>query len=275
MFLFEASNTLKLLVQMDKLLLLNRHDCHDVHVIFCEEKAPKMVVSICKQNPEGIRLSKFRKILSDKLGVSLKGCNIVDFLKRWRFLTIKEKTKRNEAIIYFRPHCGATVFIGNLRSGVTKAEIYEDLVRVNPAWAQAEVRIKLSKGASYAFVDFNSHDDALKAVRSFDGTCSFGSRYVTADLEAVDRKKTRDVSTVYIGNMDDNTTKANVYEILRTKGGLDTSKLAVRINQRGGWTHAFVDLPCPKEARDLIKALRGKKTLGSSCLRVELAKNGI
>ena len=35
---------------------------------------------------------------------------------------------------------GATVFIGNLRSGVTKAEIYEDLVRVNPAWAQAGIQ---------------------------------------------------------------------------------------------------------------------------------------
>merc|ERR1712154_419289 len=76
---FGVTNTLKVLVQMDKLLLLNRYNCDDVQVVFCNEKAPKLVVTICKQFPDGIKLSKFRKILGEKLSVSLTGCNIIDF----------------------------------------------------------------------------------------------------------------------------------------------------------------------------------------------------
>ena len=48
------------------------------------------------------------------------------------------------------------MFIGNLRSGVTKAEIYEDLVRMNPAWAQACTFFLCFTVSSFSFEKLSS-----------------------------------------------------------------------------------------------------------------------
>ena len=70
--------------------------------------------------------------------MSLQGCDFNDFLMCWGFLSIRED------MVLFTPHSGSTVFFGNL---------YDDL--------------------AYAFVDFPTRCDAMKAVACIDGKAAF------------------------------------------------------------------------------------------------------
>jgi len=138
---------------------------------------------------EGILVSQFRSDLEQRMGMSLDGCDFNDFLMRWRFLSIR-KNDNGETVVLFTPHqTGTTVFFGNLNVECTENDIYNDLEKIDPSWKHCSVRLKLGKGFAYAFVDFPSRDDALRAVKYFDGRAVFKSKYVSADIEAIEQKK--------------------------------------------------------------------------------------
>jgi len=139
---------------------------------------------------EGILVSQFRSDLEQRMGMSLDGCDFNDFLMRWRFLSIR-KNDNGETVVLFTPHTGTTVFFGNLNVECTENDIYNDLEKIDPSWKHCSVRLKLGKGFAYAFVDFPSRDDALRAVKYFDGRAVFKSKYVSADIEAIEQKKLR------------------------------------------------------------------------------------
>jgi len=124
------------------------------------------------------------------MAMSLDGCDFNDFLMRWRFLSIREG-KDGAKMVLFTPHSGSTVFFGNLNVHCTESDIYDDLCAANVEWKHSSVRLKLGKGFAYAFVDFPTRSDALAAVKHFDGTQAFKSKYVSADIEAIQQRGDR------------------------------------------------------------------------------------
>merc|ERR1712190_22907 len=113
---------------------------------------------------------------------------------RWRFLSIRE-SKDGAKMVHFTPHSGSTVFFGNLNVHCTESDIYDDLEAEDTAWKHSSVRLKLGKGFAYAFVDFPTRSDAIKAVKHFDGTSAFKSKYVSADIEAIEQRKKHNPKT--------------------------------------------------------------------------------
>ena len=179
----------KYFVKMERLLLLNCDESRDdVMIFFTPEPAYKLVVTILKQNPSGLTVEQFRNDLERRMNMSLNGCDFNDFLMRWRFLSIRE-TKDNKKMVLFTPHSGSTVFFGNLNVECTENDIYNDLEEANAKWKHSSVRLKLGKGFAYAFVDFPTRQDAMDAVQHFDGKSAFKSKYVSADIEAIEQRK--------------------------------------------------------------------------------------
>ena len=109
---------------------------------------------------------------------------------RWRFLSIRE-TKDGAKMVLFTPHSGSTVFFGNLNVHCTEGDIYSDLEAADPLWKHSSVRLKLGKGFAYAFVDFPTRSDAMRAVQHFDGKKAFKSKYISADIEAIQQRGDR------------------------------------------------------------------------------------
>ena len=103
--------------------------------------------------------------------MSLQDCDFNDC----RFLSIRED------MVLFKPHSDSTVFFGNLNVECTGKDIYDDLAAVNKHWQHSSVRLKLRKGFAYAFVDFPTRCDAMKAVACFD------CKYVSVDIEAIEQ----------------------------------------------------------------------------------------
>lgn len=152
---------------------------------------------------QGILVSQFRSDLEQRMGMSLDGCDFNDFLMRWRFLSIR-KNNNDETVVLFTPHTGTTVFFGNLNVECTENDIYDDLEKIDMSWKHCSVRLKLGKGFAYAFVDFPSRDDALRAVKYFDGRAVFKSKYVSADIEAIEQKRLKMNSDNISHNNDNN-----------------------------------------------------------------------
>eukprot|EP01084_Bolivina_argentea_P160101 278823_1 len=92
-------------------------------------------------------------------------------------------------MVLFTPHSGSTVFFGNLNIECNENDIYNDLESADKNWKHSSVRLKLGKGFAYAFVDFPTREDAMKAVQYFDGKSAFKSKYVSADIEAIEQRK--------------------------------------------------------------------------------------
>jgi len=256
---------------------------------------------------EGISVSKFRSYFEERIGMSLDGCDFVDFLTRWRFLSIR-KNENGEQVVLFTPHTGTTVFFGNLNIECTENDIYSDLSKVDPSWKYSSIRLKLGKGFAYAFVDFPSFDDALRAVKYFDGRAVFKSKYVCADIEAIEQKKLKmknnnhcsifsspsfdsisninknsipndqaqqgTKTTIYLGNLRDNITKQQISDEL-SKINSTWKDLTVRLNLRSGWSHAFIDFDNITDAKQLLSLWHNDKTnsvLTTSRLRCEASK---
>ncbi|ETO10291.1 hypothetical protein RFI_27088 [Reticulomyxa filosa] len=133
-------------------------------------------------------MAEFRKQLEQQIGVSLDGCNLSDFLIRWRFLSVHENADGTKSL-FFTPHSGSTVFFGNLSEACTKQDIQHDLEKANRAWKNLPVRLKTGKGFCYAFVDFPTRGDARRAVRLFDDKAVFKSTSISADIEAIGQRK--------------------------------------------------------------------------------------
>eukprot|EP01083_Nonionella_stella_P003381 9630_1 len=178
----------KYFVKMERLLLLNCSDSDDVMIFFTPEPAYKLVVTILKQNPSGLSVEQFKTDLERRMSMTLTGCDFNDFLMRWRFLSIRE-CGNGKKMVLFTPHSGSTVFFGNLNVECTENDIYTDLEAADPSWKHSSVRLKLGKGFAYAFVDFPTRHDAMKAVQHFDGKQAFKSKYVSADIEAIEQRK--------------------------------------------------------------------------------------
>ena len=157
------------------------------------------------------------------------------------------------------------------------------------------------------FSDFPTREDAIKAKNELDGKSIFASRCISADLEAVDQRRTRESfmkkrhkynkqnnrrnnnnnnggygnrynngynnnnyngygynsdsiygtilpakSTVYLGNLRDHIEKREILEQL-SKIEPKWKNLTIRLNNRSGWSHAFVDFEQDNDAKRLIK----------------------
>ena len=226
---FEFVGNPKYFVKMERLLLLNcSENANDVMIFYTPEPAYKLVVSVLKQHAQHVNamegtsninhhngnnnnnngnsnnsridnvntnenkaltVAQFQQNLEERMGMTLDDCNFIDFLMRWRFLSIR-KNSDNAKIVLFTPHqSGSTVFFGNLSVDCTEKHIYNDLIKCNSRWSTASVRLKQGKGFNYAFVDFPSREDALAAVEQFDGKSGFNSNYISADIEAIEQRK--------------------------------------------------------------------------------------
>jgi len=233
--------------------------------------------------------------------MSLDGCDFNDFLMRWRFLSIRIN-ENGEKIVLFTPHqTGATVFFGNLSTECDEKGIYSELEKVESLWKYSSVRLKLGKGFAYAFVDFPTRHDALRAVKYFDGRSAFKSKYVSADIEAIEQKRTMgkhgnseivnkddnrfsdlktdysgnnvNKATVYVGNLKDDITKKQIQQELATVDS-NWETLPIRLNLRNGWSHAFVDFANLQDAQYLIHLWHNKvnSSLSNLRLRCEISK---
>jgi len=268
--------SLKLLVRNERLLLLNLKGAKskdDVVVFMTETPAYRLVVDTIKSTDQ-MNPQVFTKRLEAKLNIDLSMCDTEDFLRRWRFVTVKEQSGGKK--IFFTPNSGSTVFFGNLNKETTADDIYQGLARANSSWRAASVRLKTGKaGFNYAFVDFKTYQDAEKAVEMFDGKSAFKSKYVSADIEqAVEQKKGAPQYTIFIGNLPSTVTKTAIQKAVAE---IDSSWAdnPVRLNLRNGWSHAFIDFDRLCDANEAILYLNGATRLGSTRLRVELSKNGL
>ena len=89
---------------MERLLLLNTIEPAEDVVNFITPEPAYKLVSILKQDPMGLSISKFLEGLSRRMAMSLVGCDFNDFLMRWRFLSFREE------MVLFTPQSGSTVF---------------------------------------------------------------------------------------------------------------------------------------------------------------------
>jgi len=98
--LSKSNNSLRTLIQMDRLLLFNAKDTmsQDIFIIRTPELGPKIVRNICACFPEGLTLPEFQKQLEGRLGQSLKDCDVRAFLTRWRFLEIRARRDRTVTV---------------------------------------------------------------------------------------------------------------------------------------------------------------------------------
>jgi len=268
-----------------RILLLNLLGSEpDSMVYLTDVPAHRLVVEIMRSPHMGEQqdMKTFTRRLESRIKADLSMCDFEDFIRRWRFIW-KEGAKDGSKRIHFTPHAGSTVFFGNLNKATTAEDIFQGLVKYNPNWRNASVRLKTGKaGFNYAFVDFKSRQDAEKAVDIFDGKAAFKSKYVSADIEqaslvrpAVEQiKGTREPHTVFIGNLPCSVTKT---DIQRTLLEIDEtwSDNPIRLNLRNGWSHAFVDFSRLADANEAIHYLKGKAQLGSMRLRAELSKNNL
>jgi len=88
--LSRTNSSLRTLVQMDMLLLLNTKDHQDIFIVRTPELGPKIVRNICACFPEGLSIDEFQLQLEGRLGQKLSDCDIRSFLTRWRFLEIRK-----------------------------------------------------------------------------------------------------------------------------------------------------------------------------------------
>jgi len=188
-----GQNLLKFLVKLDKLLLITENPPGDDVVIFFTEKtAFRSVLDIMhSHSSEGISVSTFKADLEKTLGSSLNHCNVIDFLRRWRVVSVEQKNgghydktlRENQLIVKLAPMESWTVYLGHLDCKTTIADITAGLQKVNSEWSRLPVRLNHSKGMVNAFVDMPTFADAEACIRAFNKKRAFGSTCVRAEME--------------------------------------------------------------------------------------------